>query len=317
MAAIAIGIVLFIATLYSIDLEQTTASLRQLGLALPLILVPGLLWHLLRTWGWSVAFPDDARPPFAHLFRVRLAADAISYFTIRGVTGDPLKVILLYERTPPQVTTASVALERMAFAVIGTLMSGVIAVFAVRQLPMPRGWNTVFVLLSVSAVLMVVVLGVAVRHRSGDYLGRLVETLDRVIGRRLETSRVVRFVLEVEDVLLDLLRGERQRLVLLTVLPVVGYLLMTIEVWLVLRAVGVEMTMTEALAIETFARLASVASAAIPANLGALEASNAAVVAALGLGGGGSLALTRRIRSLLWAGLGLLLYPRPGGAPTS
>ena len=54
-----------------------------------------------RTWGWSVAFPDDTRPPFARLFRVRLAADAISFFTIRGITGEPLKVMLLYDRVPP------------------------------------------------------------------------------------------------------------------------------------------------------------------------------------------------------------------------
>jgi hypothetical protein len=34
------------------------------------------------------------------------------------------------------------------------------------------------------------------------------------------------------------------------------------------------------------------------------------VVNALGFAGAGSLALARRIRGLLWAGLGLLFYPR-------
>jgi hypothetical protein len=85
---------------------------------------------------------------------------------------------------------------------------------------------------------------------------------------------------------------------------------MAIEVWLVLWAVDAPSTVTEALTVETFARLASVASAAIPGNIGALEASNAAVVGALGLAGGGALALARRIRALLWAAAGLALYPR-------
>ena len=70
---------------------------RRLGLALPLLLLPSVAWHLLRTWGWAVAFP--ARSPGARhspaLFRVRLAADAISFFTVRGPTGEPLKVLLL------------------------------------------------------------------------------------------------------------------------------------------------------------------------------------------------------------------------------
>ena len=55
---------------------------------------------------------------------------------------------------------------------------------------------------------------------------------------------------------------------------------------------------------------AGVAMAVSPLNGGALEASNAAPVAMLGLGGGGALALSRRVREMLWAMLGLVLYPR-------
>jgi hypothetical protein len=78
----------------------------------------------------------------------------------------------------------------------------------------------------------------------------------------------------------------------------------------VLWAIGVPIGLTETLAIETFARAGSIASAAIPGNIGALEAANAAPVEMLGLAGGGALALARRIRALLWAGMGLVLYPR-------
>lgn len=310
VAAAAIGIALFILTLIYIDLDETLASARRLGLALPVILLPGACWQLLRTWGWAIAFPDKDRPPFTRLFRVRLAADAVGFFTVRGIAGEPLKVVLLYDRVPPEITTAAVALERLAFAVVGILVAALVSFAAVTRLTMPGAWDTMFTLLIVGAVVVLAVVGVMARRRSGDYLGRFVEGLDRVIGRRLETSRVVRFILDVEDVLLELLRGDRRRLVTLTALAVICYVLMTIEVWLVFWAVGETIGVTEALAVETFARLASIASAAIPANLGALEASNAGVAAALGLAGGGALALARRIRALLWAAAGLALYPR-------
>ncbi len=316
MAAVVIGALLFVITLAYIDLDETLASASRLGLALPLILVPGTAWHLLRTWGWSVAFPDGSRPAFTRLFRVRLAADAIGFFTVRGLAGEPLKVVLLYDRVPPQITTAAVALERMAFAVINIAVAGLISYFAVRRLPMPGGWDAMFTVLSIAAVLVLGALMLITRRRTGDYLGRLVEWLDRWTGRRLETSRVVRFVLDVEDVLLDLLRGDTKRLVILTVLPVICYAIMAFEVWLVLWAVGEPAGPMAALTIDTFARLGSVASAAIPANIGALEASNAVPVAMLGLGGGGALALARRVRALLWAALGLVLYPQPrAGGP--
>lgn len=291
------------------------ASARQLGVALPLILLPGAIWHLLRTWGWSVAFPDDTRPAFTRLFRVRLAADAVGFFTVRGIAGDPLKIVLLYDRCAPEVTTAAVALERLAFAVIAVVIAGLISVFAVTRLAMPGAWDTVFSLLSIGAVAVLAMVVFITRRRGGDYLGRLVALLDRVTGRRLEASRIIRFILDVEHVLLQLLRGDRRRLVILTLLPIICYGVMAAEVWLVFWAIGQPIGIVEGLAVETFARLASVASAAIPGNMGALEASNAAVVTMLGLGGGGALALVRRVRSLIWAGLGLALYPRIKGRP--
>ena len=310
LVAIAVGVLLFVVTLYYIDLDATLADVRRLGLAFPLVMLPAVVWHLLRTWGWSLAFPNDARPAFTRLFRVRLAADAIGFFTVRGVAGDPLKVVLLYDRVKPEVTTAAVALERLAFAVIAIVVAGLISYFAVARLTMPGGWDTMFKTLTSTAVITIGVLVVVVRRRSGDYLGRLVLLLDRVTSRHLEASRIVRFVLEVEDVLLALLRGDRRRLAILTALPVICYAIMAFEVWVVMWAIGEPIGITETLAIETFARLGSVASAAIPGNLGALEASNAAPVEMLGLAGGGALALFRRIRALFWAGLGLLLYPR-------
>ena len=96
---------------------------------------------------------------------------------------------------------------------------------------------------------------------------------------------MVRFILEVEDVILELLRGDRRRLVILIWLPVVCYFLMAVEVWVVFWAIGQPIGFMEGLTIETFTRLSSVASAAIPANIGALEASNTAVVTMLGLTG--------------------------------
>ena len=310
LVAVAIGALLFFVSLRYINVADTIADVLRLGLAFPLILVPGCVWHFLRTWGWWIAFPDATRPAFTRLFRVRLAADAISFFTVRGITGEPLKVVLLYDRIPPAVTAAAIAVERTAFAVMAIVMSGLVSYFAVQRLPMPGGWDALFTLLSIGAVVLLAGLAQMARHRTGDYLGRFVHRLATLTGRQLESSRVIRFILDVEDIILDLLRGDRRRLIILTVLPIVCYGLMAFEVWLVLWAVGQPIGVMASLAIETFARVGSVASAFIPANIGALEASNAAPVAMLGLGGGGALALSRRVRAMLWAMLGLVLYPR-------
>jgi uncharacterized membrane protein YbhN (UPF0104 family) len=317
IAAICVGLGLFVVTLFYIDLDETLGSARRLGIALPLVLLPSGVWQLLRTWGWAISFPDQARPAFGRLFRVRLAADAISFFTVRGVIGEPLKVFLLMDRCAPQITTASIALERLAVAIMSIVVAGLISFFAVTRLALPQWWHTMFGAVVVIALLLLPVLAFIARRRSGDYLGRMVAAFDRLTGRRLGTRRAVKFILDVEDVLLDLVRGDRRRLVILICMPIVSYAVMATEVWIVFWAIGQPVGLVEGLTIETFARIGSIVAAAIPANIGALEASNAAVVTMLGLTGGGSLALARRIRALFWAAVGLAVYPKPSRSDRS
>jgi hypothetical protein len=69
-------------------------------------------------------------------------------------------------------------------------------------------------------------------------------------------------------------------------------------------------SVTGAIAIETFSRVASFASAVIPASFGALEAASLAAASAAGVAGGGPLALARRVRGLFWASVGFAVYPR-------
>lgn len=313
LAAALVGCGLFVLTLSRLDADSTLAYARRLGLALPLVIAPSVAWHLLRTWGWAVAFPAGTRPSFTRLFRVRLAADAISFFTVRGPTGEPLKVLLLADRVSAATTTASIVAERLAFALVSMAVAGIAAQFAVRRLRLSAAWDLTFTLLSVFVVLGLGAFAclLIARHGSGAYLGRLVDRDGRSDRpRRPTAARVVAFVLEVEAHMLAFLRGTRRRLAVLTVLPIVCYALNAFEVWLVFAVIGEPIDVTSALVIETFVRLASVAGAAVPAGIGTLEASHLAVAGALGLAGGGALALARRLRALLWAGLGLALYPR-------
>ena len=326
--AIAIGVVLFFLTISRLDLQETLRYTRRLGLALPVLLLPSVAWHLLRTWGWLVAFPARSLPvvpgtipSFWRLFRVRLAADAISFFTVRGPTGEPLKVLLLSDHVPPAVSAASIAAERLAFALVSVIVAGTVSQMAVRRMSLPAGWDATFTLLSVGAVLLLGVFALLARRGTGNYLGRLISPSGDHGTRPARRSMVVRFVLDVERNLLALLRGRRRRLATLTVLPIVCYGLNAFEVWAIFAAIGEPIGVEEALVIETFVRLASVAGAAVPASLGTLEASHLAIASALGLSGGGALALARRLRALLWAALGLALYPRLGptrpAAPTA
>jgi phosphatidylglycerophosphate synthase len=308
--ALAIGVVLFFAALYYINFDLAVSTIRRLGLALPLALMFSGLWHLVRTWAWSWCFPAPRSVSFLRLARVRLAAEAFSYLTLRGIAGEPLKVVLLADRVHPREATAAVALERLAYLVGTTLIVGVGSVAAIIGLPLTHVWFRVFRAFAIAAAIIGVLTGMVIAGR-GAYLQGLLRRIDAAFGTSLSTGVVARFATAVEAQMLELLRGNAARLVVLLTATVLAYVCMALEAWVILRATGASISSTGALAVETFSRVASFASSFIPANLGALEASSLAAAAAVGAtGGGAALALARRLRGLFWAGLGLAIYPR-------
>src|SRR5512147_2171142 len=123
--ALALGVALFFGTLYYINFRLAFGTIRKLGYALPLALLFSGLWHLARTWAWAWCFPRPHRVSFARLARVRLSAEAFSYLTLRGIAGEPLKVVLLADTVDPREATAAVALERLAYMIGTTLIVGV------------------------------------------------------------------------------------------------------------------------------------------------------------------------------------------------
>ena len=82
---------------------------------------------------------------------MRLSAEAFSYLTLRGIAGEPLKVVLLGDRVDPRQATAAVALERIAYLVVTTIIVGVGSILAIAGLPLTRAWFRVFRAFAIAA----------------------------------------------------------------------------------------------------------------------------------------------------------------------
>ena len=310
LGALAIGLLIFAITLSYLDVDLALATGRRLGLAVPLALLATGVTHLARTWAWTWCFPRPGRVPFLRLVRVRLAAEAFSYLTISGVAGEPLKVVLLGDRVETREAAAAVALERIFYIVGTTLIVGVAALVALATQPLSPLWFKVYRAFAIgSGVVAAAILLILVRRDS--FLLSAFRAADRKAGTHIASGKVGRFAGAIGRELVELMRGDARRLLVLSASTLIVYACMSAEVWLILRAFGVPISFTGAMAIETFTRVASFASAFIPASIGALEASSLAAVTAVGVSvGGAPLALARRLRGLFWAGVGLAIYPR-------
>lgn len=306
--ALVIGIALFGVTLYVVDLRAALDEIRALGLALPAAIAISGAWHVTRTWAWAWCFPQPGAVSFATLVRVRFAAEAFSYVTLRGVAGEPLKVVLLAGAVDARETAAAVALERVAYTVVTLLIVGIGAVIAIALLPLTHVWFRIFRAFAITAAVVAILSAIAIGGR-GTYLRTLMEKVDRRTGWSIAGSRAGRFIASVERIMLELVRSSPARLAVLVLSTVASFALMMLETWVILRAAGAPVGIADAAAVETFSRVAAFLSFAIPANLGALEATSVAAAAAIGTSGGAALAVGRRVRGLFWAAVGLMIYP--------
>jgi uncharacterized protein (TIRG00374 family) len=313
--ALLLGIALLAITLLNTDLRSMGALSWQLGAALPVALVPGAVWHCLRTSAWRCCFPAGEPPSFTRLFRVRLAAEAFSFVTIRGVAGEPLKVALLHE-VPPAAAAAAVALERVAYIVVTVLIVGAAAAVAVVALPLSHEWMRVFRGLAIGVGCLVVGLVLLLLRREPVPDARQGALAEPTSGRMTRGLR--RFGRELHERWRELVYGDRRRLAVLLAVESAAYLMMALEVWVVLRATRAPITMAGAMAIETVTRVASMLSAFIPGGVGVLEASNVAAAAAVhASGGAAALAIVRRLRGLIWCAAGFAVAPGAGTPATT
>ena len=211
LGTLALGIAVFAGALYYIDVRTTLETARRLGIALPLALLLGGLWHLARTWAWAACFPQPRQVGFLRLARVRLSAEAFSYLTLRGIAGEPLKVMLLSGSIDARQATAAIALERIAYLVGTTMIVGVGAACALVGLPLTPLWFGVFRAFAIgSAALTVFTLAVVLGR--GTYFQSLLRRIDHALGTSLGEGNVARFTAAVEGQMLDLVRGNPRRL---------------------------------------------------------------------------------------------------------
>ena len=114
-------------------------------------------------------------------------------------------------------------------------------------------------------------------------------------------------VLDGMDHALKSLYVERGRRVLVSVLwHFAGFAVGTIEIYLVVRLLGVPISMPVAFAIGALGTAVKFFTFMVPASLGALEGGNVAIFAAFGLGGavGLTYTLVRRLREIVWIAAG-------------
>lgn len=301
-----LGLALLALSIRAVSLEEIFTTLRrlhwwQLGvLAITNIAVlaafTGRWWFLLRGAGHKL--------PFMSVFGYRLAAFGLSYFTPGPhIGGEPLQVLLVEREhgVPRNSALAAVALDKVIeFSVNFTfLLLGIAAALQWRVVPEEAGRQA----LGLAAALLVLPLlylgATAAGHHPASRL------LNPVARRWNRFAKAHRLMAESEALVGVTFRRAPRAFFAAVLITVIGWLLMIAEYWLMVRFLGVTMTLPQLVIALTAARIATLL--LIPAGLGALEASQTMAFATLGLDPavGVTVGLLIRLRDTLFGAFGM------------
>lgn len=302
-----LGVVLLGVLVYRVGTEPILETLRRLSWwQFALVCLPYGAVMAADTLGWRFAFASD-RAPFWRLYGARLAGEALNVVTAVGaVGGEAAKAWLVrrdvgYEESVPSVIIAktTITVAQAVFLLVGIVVA---------WLTLPAGTD----LLGGMAWL----LGIEVAAVGGFFAAQvsgLVARSGRVLGV-LGIGAGPAHAAALDRALRHYYRTQWRRLTLSLGFHMLGWALGAVETLVMLWALDVDVSVAAATVVEALGSGVRFATFMVPANLGPLEAANAAALAGLGFGAGAGLAfsLLRRARQAVWivAGLAVLLAMR-------
>jgi uncharacterized protein (TIRG00374 family) len=324
-ALLALGLLAFV--LRGADLSRALDLVHSLGWRLPLLLLPNLLCMLSETAGWWVLFGRIARRPRPlPLFAVRLAGEALLLGLPSGsMVNESMQPYLLKRRCGVPLETGIVATIGRKF--LGVLAHGLFLALATlltwpaldraSRAAIGRG-GLPWLLLGAALALTVVALAGALATARGRVADRLHRRLDRWGGRWLGSwleRNAVRFA-HADAGLASFFTREEAGLVPPLLLYLLAWLFRALETLLFLFLLGVQVSLAEAMVIESALILVRAMAVPVPGGLGVQDVGYVLLFRALALPDattvGAAFVVMKRGKDVFWVTVGFLVLALGG-----
>ncbi len=310
---IALGFYILFITVKVVGMEKIWQNLSGLRWKLlPLVIFYPIIFAF-DTLGWNYAFPQKLpkQVPFFHLYFIRIIGETLNAVIpfSASLGGEPIKAELLKRKhgIPLAEGYASILIVHTTFWISLNLfvIGGILA--TLKTLPLtPILWNSVLVFL--------VTLGlVAVLLIIGLHLGIFKHVY--AIGDKwkwwgtMSQDKSQRF-LKLDHQIKKFYTTHPKQFFLSIFFNFLGWFAGSFEVYYIAKILGMNIGFAEAWLLEALIQVLRIITFFIPSSVGAQEGGIVLIFSQFGFGNPVSLAfaLIRRLREILWIGLGLFLW---------
>ena len=312
VASAAVGTALLAITIRQVGWSEIQRGVGAVGGWFLLVVLLGGTRFYARARSWmlcarQIGAPGlTARPALGAV----LAGDAVGNLTPLGLlASEPTKVLLVRRVLPTSAALTSVALDNGFYTVSVLVMIAAGAWALVRQVSLDA---TVRLAAEgvLASVFLTAVIGVRLATQRPAILSRLAQFTARVAGRAARSPEMLR---DVEARFYGVFTWPPAVLWAAAGWQAAFHVGAILEVWVILLVLsGGTASFAQAFVLESAGRLITVLFKVIPFRMGVDEAGAAVVATALGIPAshGVALALVRKLRILVWNGVGLVILAR-------
>jgi hypothetical protein len=304
------SIALFIYVLQRSGPGAVLDKIRLLGWGFVVLILLSGVRHVLRAIAWSYCVQtDEPRPTPLTLLGPRLMGEALDDLTPAGpLLGESAKVVVVSRLMPAQAGASSVVIENLIYALAAILfmLSGVVlALLKLTTLQEFRwiGSGLVICFLASMAIVRWIV------TRRILLVGRTLDYLKRVRLRLAFLERHQQSLRDVEHAIYNFFLTRRRLFLAVLAIEIATNFTGIGEAYLILKITAAHSSFFAAYLVESSSRAAQLAFSFVPLGLGIQEGAAAATLRAFGYAAseGVSLAIIRKIRTVFWVAVGLLL----------
>jgi phosphatidylglycerophosphate synthase len=307
--AISMGALLFAYLVWRAGPAKLRENIVTLGWGFTWVIALTGISHVVRTWAWRITLGDHREKiSFSRLFGLRLGAEAAGQLGILGQTfGDSFRVSQLNSLMPMATGLASVTLDRGLYIVTSIMVTIAGILTALFMISLPHAVRLYAALFAFALITVLLLVLIAARKRWPVF-----SSSARVIGRIPSLKNWIEkeylLIQSVETRLFEFHHHTPKAFWSSFCLNLASHCIAILEVCLVLSLMGIKIGFLSALVIEALTKLVNVIGNANPGNIGTYEGANMLIGKMFGLSGatGLALAVTRRLRSLFWAGVGII-----------
>lgn len=311
-ALLGLGLALFLYLFFRLGAANIVSLLLGVGWYFGLIAATYAGHQLLRAIAYWKCVTTNRHSSYLDMVRIRFSGEAIQYLTFTGpFLAEPAKVWLLRKRgLSTKHAVAATVSEYLIYTLTSAAFSIAGLVYIVSHFELSRP-------LSLAAQILIFVMGTFLLAAASAILGRiyLIGTIVkgirrlRLLGKYLHLDdKVVR---DTEDLLFVVLRDNPPRFLFILAVEFAAQALLVLELFLLLRTTRQPFSTLHPFLIEAASKFVGLAFFFIPGQVGAAEGTYALIFKTVGLpaSAGFALAVARRLRSLLVAGIGLAFAP--------